>query len=131
MGRWTAIIQHLLMICFDRLAGTDAGCGRRLSADLRRCRGGNGRILRTGVIQKNEHQSRPPASIIKVLTGISALENIPVDPEVIISWHAAQVGEASVHLRPGENWAIGELVHGALIAFGNDAAYAIAEYVGG
>ena len=44
---------------------------------------------------------------------------------------AAGVGESSIGLRAGERLTVGDLVEAALIQSANDAAYALAAYVGG
>jgi len=80
---------------------------------------------------KNAELPRPPASTTKVMTGILALELASMNEKVIISKHAASVGGASIYLSPGEIFTVKDLLLGALIKSGNDAAVALAEAVGG
>ncbi|GAW91727.1 serine-type D-Ala-D-Ala carboxypeptidase [Calderihabitans maritimus] len=80
---------------------------------------------------KNGHLRRPPASTTKMMTGILAIEQGDLKEWVTISQKAARVGEASIHLTAGEKLRLEDLVKGALIRSGNDAAAAVAEHVGG
>ncbi|HEY9720482.1 MAG TPA: D-alanyl-D-alanine carboxypeptidase family protein [Oscillatoriaceae cyanobacterium] len=79
----------------------------------------------------NEHARRPMASTTKIMTTLLACESGKLDDVVTISKRAASVGEASIYLQAGEKLTLRQLVYGALLASGNDAAWAIAEYVGG
>lgn len=83
------------------------------------------------LLGKNENNKLPPASTTKILTAIMAIERGEVEKEIAVSFEAASVGEASIHLEPGERISILNLLKGALIKSGNDASYALAEYVGG
>lgn len=79
----------------------------------------------------NENERRPPASTTKILTGILALDLADPDEIVQISKKAAKVGDASIYLQEGETFFLIDLLKGALINSGNDAAFAIAEQVAG
>ena len=70
------------------------------------------------------------ASITKVMTAILALEHCSLTETVAVSKTAASIGEASAGLREGDALTVESLLKGVLIASGNDAAYATAEYVG-
>lgn len=83
------------------------------------------------IISKNQDVPLPPASTTKILTAIMAIERGEVDKEIVVSNEAASVGEASIHLEPGEKISVLNLLKGALIKSGNDASFALAEYVGG
>jgi D-alanyl-D-alanine carboxypeptidase (penicillin-binding protein 5/6) len=73
----------------------------------------------------------PIASITKLMTVIVALRHSRLDDVVTVSRRAAEVGESSIYLRKGERLTVRELVEAALIQSANDAAVALAEYVGG
>jgi serine-type D-Ala-D-Ala carboxypeptidase (penicillin-binding protein 5/6) len=73
----------------------------------------------------------PIASITKLMTVLVALQHVRLDDVVTVSGGAAEVGESSINLRPGERLTVGDLVEAALIQSANDAAVALAEYVGG
>lgn len=78
---------------------------------------------------KNHTESRPPASITKILTAIIGIEKGELDDIVEISTRASQTGEASLNLRTGERITLKNLLYGALLKSGNDTCVAIAEYV--
>jgi D-alanyl-D-alanine carboxypeptidase (penicillin-binding protein 5/6) len=70
------------------------------------------------------------ASITKLMTVLVTLEHAKPTEVVTVAAGAAEVGESSIHLRAGEQLTVLELVKGALIQSANDAAYALAAYVG-
>jgi D-alanyl-D-alanine carboxypeptidase (penicillin-binding protein 5/6) len=72
----------------------------------------------------------PIASITKLMTVLLTLEHARLDAVVTVSPQAAAVGESTVSLRAGERLTVRELLEAALIASANDAAYALAVYVG-
>jgi D-alanyl-D-alanine carboxypeptidase (penicillin-binding protein 5/6) len=73
----------------------------------------------------------PIASITKLMTVIVALDHVRWDAVVRVRSDAAAVGESTVNLRAGERIRVGDLVKAALIQSANDAAVALADYVGG
>ncbi|AGB40590.1 D-alanyl-D-alanine carboxypeptidase [Halobacteroides halobius DSM 5150] len=89
--------------------------------------GETGKIL----YRKNIHQQRAPASTTKIMTGILAIEEGELNDEVTASKRAAYEGGSSIYLTPGETLKLRELIYGLLVKSGNDAAIAIAEYIGG
>ncbi|AFM42417.1 D-alanyl-D-alanine carboxypeptidase [Desulfosporosinus acidiphilus SJ4] len=80
---------------------------------------------------KQENKPRPPASTTKIMTAILGLELGSSDEVVTVSQKAANVGEATLHLDPGEKINLYELITGALVKSGNDACVAIAEHIAG
>ncbi len=72
----------------------------------------------------------PIASITKLMTVIVALERADPSDVVTVTRGAAAVGESTIGLRPGERLTVRELVQAALIQSANDAAAALADYVG-
>ncbi|MDK2984959.1 MAG: hypothetical protein PWQ96_601 [Clostridia bacterium] len=83
------------------------------------------------VYSKNANKRMYPASTTKILTSIMALEMGKLEDVVQISAESAQVGEASIYLYPGHKIKLINLIKGALIKSGNDAAHALGEYVAG
>lgn len=81
--------------------------------------------------EKNAYTRVPNASTTKMLTAIVAYENANVKDVVIISKNAATTGGSVINLRSGDHVTLDGLIKGLLIHSGNDAAVAIAEYVGG
>jgi D-alanyl-D-alanine carboxypeptidase (penicillin-binding protein 5/6) len=72
----------------------------------------------------------PIASITKLMTVLLTLEHSKWTDVVRVRSDAAAVGESTVHLRAGERITVGDLVKAALIQSANDAAVALADYVG-
>jgi D-alanyl-D-alanine carboxypeptidase len=84
------------------------------------------------VLARQDDRARLPiASITKLMTVLVALQHAKLDDVVTVSRQAAAVGESSIYLRKGDRLTVGELVEAALIQSANDAAVALAEYVGG
>ncbi|MBM7555307.1 D-alanyl-D-alanine carboxypeptidase family protein [Halanaerobacter jeridensis] len=81
--------------------------------------------------RKNIHQPRPPASTTKIMTGILAIETGNLSDEVTASLEAAHEGGSSIYLTAGEKLTLKEMIYGLLVKSGNDAAVAIAQYIGG
>jgi len=72
----------------------------------------------------------PIASITKLMTVLVTLEHADLDDVVTATRGAADVGESTIDLKPGERLTVRELVEAALIQSANDAAAALADYVG-
>jgi len=72
-----------------------------------------------------------PASTTKILTAMLALENLPLDKYVTVSWHATQVPQTKLGLRAGESYRVRDLLYGLLLKSANDAAVVLAEAVAG
>ena len=80
--------------------------------------------------QKRAWARVPIASITKLMTVIVALDHTKWNDVVRVQRDAAQVGESTINLHAGERITVGDLVKGALIQSANDAADALADYVG-
>jgi D-alanyl-D-alanine carboxypeptidase (penicillin-binding protein 5/6) len=72
----------------------------------------------------------PMASITKLMTALIALEHASLDDVATISSRTASIGESTINLHPGERITLRELIQAALIQSANDAANAIAAFVG-
>ena len=85
------------------------------------------------VYSKNADKRTDPYSTTKILTCWLALENLDKEQVVTVSEEAAQVYEAgtTIWLKPGEKMRVIDLVYGAMMESGNDAAYALGEAVSG
>ncbi len=81
------------------------------------------------IYAKNADEILPPASTTKILTALLGAESDRLEQVFRISKNAASVGEASIHLHEGDEMSLLNILHGALIKSGNDAAVAIAEAV--
>lgn len=87
----------------------------------------NGQVL----YEYHARQERDPASTTKIMTAILALELGQLDMPVQVTEYAASTPGTSIYLTTGETLKLGDLVKGALINSGNDAATAIAEGLAG
>lgn len=83
------------------------------------------------IYAKNKDEKLAPYSITKLMTVLLAVQNLPLDKEVTVSAEAAQQTEASMNLKEGEKLTVRDLIYGALLPSGNDAAYALGEAVSG
>ncbi len=86
--------------------------------------------------QKNADQQLPIASITKVMTLMLTFEaihagKISMTDTVPVSQHAFSMGGSQIWLEPGEIFTLGEMVKAICVASANDAAVAVAEFVGG
>jgi D-alanyl-D-alanine carboxypeptidase (penicillin-binding protein 5/6) len=88
---------------------------------------------RTGevLLGRNTAREVPIASLTKLMTVLLTVEHTSPTDLVTISPQAAAVGESSVRLRAGEQLTVRDLLEAALIQSANDAAWALAEHVGG
>ena len=82
------------------------------------------------LLQYRADQELPMASITKLMTVLVTLEHAKLDDVVTVGRQAAETGESSIDLRQGEHLTVRELIEGALIQSANDAAVALAQYVG-
>ena len=87
---------------------------------------GTGEVLAS----QNDREHVPMASITKLMTVVVALEHASLDDVATISTRTAAVGESTINLRPGEHVTLRALIQAALIQIANDAANAIAAFVG-
>ena len=81
--------------------------------------------------QKDPHARRPVASLTKLMTGLLVLESDRLSDRVVVSPGAAAVGGSGLDLVVGERISVRQLLWATLLASANDAATALAEYVGG
>ena len=80
---------------------------------------------------ENEHQLVPPASLTKMLTALIAVDWLLPGTEISVSARAAGVAPDKVGMKAGQRWPLSITLHALLISSANDAAYALAERVGG
>jgi len=81
--------------------------------------------------EKNSTQKKEIASLVKILTSVIALEHKEIDAKFTVSEEAASIGENSMALEAGEVFSLEQLLYGLILNSGNDAAFTIAENVGG
>ena len=85
------------------------------------------------VYQKNADEKIDPYSITKILTCYLAIENLDMDQIVTVSEYAATPLEdgTTIFLEAGEKMSVRDLLYGAMLESGNDAATALGEAVSG
>ena len=88
------------------------------------------------IYEKGADEKRSPASVTKVMTLIlifDALQSgkIQLTDEVVTSAHAKSMGGSQVFLEEGEKQTVETLIKCIVIASGNDASVAMAEYIAG
>ncbi len=79
----------------------------------------------TPIYKKNEHAQFYPASTTKIITALVA--NELYDPNDIITVNQPHIEGQVMGLVPGERITAENLLYGALVHSGNDAAYALAD----
>ena len=92
----------------------------------------SGKIL----FEKNADEKFAPASVTKIMTMLLTMEavdsgKISLSDKVTCSENAKKMGGSTMLLDTGEVRTVEELLKGVAIASGNDAAVALAEYLGG
>ena len=90
----------------------------------------------TVIYEKDADIQRNPASVTKIMTLIlifDALQSgkIKLSDQVVTSAHAKSMGGSQVYLEEGEVQTVETLIKCIVIASGNDASVAMAEYIGG
>lgn len=112
----------------EELSASDDQVRRRLSS--------RSAILmnaQTGEVIYEQHPDLPgqPASTIKVITGLIAIQALN-DPEMVpVSRHAASMPRSKVYLQPGNTYRANDLINAVLLSSANDASVALAEKIAG
>ena len=88
------------------------------------------------IYEKEKDEKRSPASMTKIMTfllTVEALENgqIKLTDKVLISKNASGMGGTQIFIEEGTYVTVEDLIKGLGIASANDAAVALAEYIGG
>ena len=83
------------------------------------------------IYSKNIHEVRSVASISKIMTAVLAIESGKLDEEVKINSVIKKAYGSAIYIKIGEKMKLRDLVYGLMLRSGNDAALAIADYVGG
>ena len=86
--------------------------------------------------EKNADQQLPIASITKVMTLLLTFEaidqgKVSTGDLVPVSEHAYSMGGSQIWLEPGEQMTLDEMIRAICVASANDAAVAVAEFIGG
>ena len=87
----------------------------------------SGKIL----YEKNGNKQTPMASTTKIMTAIVVLENSNLKDTFTIDSKSAGIGGSRLGLKKNDKITVNDLLYGLLLRSGNDAAIALATYVGG
>lgn len=90
----------------------------------------------TVLYEKNADECRPIASITKIMTLLLTFEaleagKVSLSDTVPVSEHAYHMGGSQIWLEPGEQLTLDEMLKAICISSANDAAVAVAEFIGG
>lgn len=84
------------------------------------------------IASRNSNRKMPMASTTKIMTALVALEEIlNIDNEVIVPDYCTNIEGSSIYLKPNQQISLKDLLYGLMLRSGNDAAMAVANYVGG
>jgi len=86
----------------------------------------SGRVL----FELNPYNKLPMASTTKIMTGLIALKEGNVEDKVEIKSTCVGIEGSSIYLYDGEIISLEDLLYGLMLRSGNDAAVAIADYIG-
>jgi serine-type D-Ala-D-Ala carboxypeptidase (penicillin-binding protein 5/6) len=86
--------------------------------------------------EENSHEQLYPASLTKIMSLLVVLEqieqgNFSLEDRVYVSARASSMGGSEIFLSEGDELSLEELLIGMAVGSANDAAVAVAEYVGG
>ena len=90
----------------------------------------------TVLYEKNSEEKFAPASVTKIMTMLLAIEavdngSITLSDKIVCTENAKNMGGSTMLIDTGEVRTVEEILKGIAIASGNDAAVAMAEYLGG
>ena len=128
-------LAFLIIIIYFAFCGTALADGEDLGlhcASALLLDGASGQVL----YEQDADRKCYPASVTKIMTMVLILEavndgTISLDDVVTVSQEAADMGGSQVYLYPGEQRTVDEMLVAIAVGSGNDAAYAMAEFVGG
>ncbi|WP_236645360.1 D-alanyl-D-alanine carboxypeptidase family protein [Aidingimonas lacisalsi] len=88
------------------------------------------------LVEHDADESLPPASLTKLMTAYLVEHelnrgNLGLDDQVSVSENAWRTGGSRMFIQEGSTVPLQELLHGIIIASGNDASVAVAEHVAG
>lgn len=80
---------------------------------------------------RDYHRPLPPASTTKVLTTVIAIETLKGNEIIKPDRGVLKIPRSKLNLMPGKGYRAQDLIKGTMIESANDAAYALATYIGG
>ncbi len=81
--------------------------------------------------EENINEVRSVASISKIMTAVLAIESGKLNEVVVVGEEIQKSYGSGIYIKEGEEIHLRDLVYGLMLRSGNDAALAIAKYVGG
>lgn len=115
------ILFFLLIIPFSITAiSTSATSGILMDMDSERI-----------IYAKDIHNVRSVASISKIMTAVVAIESGKINDKLVINDSINKAYGSGIYIQVGEKLTLKDLLYGLMLRSGNDAALAIADYVGG
>ena len=79
------------------------------------------------ITARNMHEALPPASTVKIMTALVAVERLPADATIPVSANAANREAMKIGMQAGTRWPLDETMASMMMVSANDSAYAIAE----
>ena len=138
--RLTTITFALFLFTCSLSLGVDSASARRKRSrkavipyrSILLIEANTGRVLKA----KNERLGTKPASIVKMMTALIAMEQIKrniihLDEIITVSRRASRIGGQQVYLAQGEKFALRDLMKSIIISSANDSSYAVAEHIAG
>ena len=83
------------------------------------------------IYSHNPDVPRQPASTIKVLTGLIAMDYLKNNSLVPVSSWAASMPRSKIYIRKGKSYYANDMINAVLLASANDASVALAEKIAG
>ena len=83
------------------------------------------------IAARDPHGRHRPASLIKVLTAMAAINELPLNRIIDGTQEDANSEGTKVGVEPGGRYTVNDLLHGLVMHSGNDAAHALAVALGG
>lgn len=72
-----------------------------------------------------------PASTIKILTGLIAIQSLENQDWVVASRRASRMPRSKIYIKQGKSYRAGDMINAVLISSANDASVALAEKIAG
>lgn len=83
------------------------------------------------IVAKNPDLPRQPASTIKIVTGLLAVQALGNKDRVPVSRHAASMPASKVNIQINHTYSADDMINSVLLASANDASVALAERIAG
>lgn len=131
MKRVLAAVAAMISLLAVTISASAAELGE-ISAKSAILTTADGQVL----FEQNADEVHPPASVTKIMTMLLTMEaidsgKVSLDDLVTASAHAAEMGGSQIYLKEGEQMTLHDMLKSIAVASANDAAVAVAEFLGG